>query len=59
MSQDLLLVNSEVPVEDIEHLAFHPTDVPILENAGTPRPDHVLHHPIVEVLGNERAESIR
>ena len=56
MSQDLLLVNRKIPVEDIEHLAFHPTNVPMLENAGTPRPDYVLHHPIVEVLGNERAE---
>jgi hypothetical protein len=57
MSQDLLLVDSEVPVEDIEHLAFHPTNVPMLENARTPRPDYVLHHSIVEVLGNERARS--
>ena len=33
MSQDLLLVDGKVPVEDIEHLSFHPTNVPMLENA--------------------------
>ena len=32
-------MNLKIPVEDLEHLAFHPTDVPMLENAGTPRPN--------------------
>jgi len=47
MGQDLVLVDRKIPIEDIEHFAFHPTDVPVLENARTPRPDDVLHHPIV------------
>jgi len=33
MGQDFFLVDGEIPVEDVEHLAFHPTNVPILENA--------------------------
>jgi len=47
MRQDLVLVNRQVPVENIEHFPFHSTNVPVLENARTPRPDDVLHHPIV------------
>ena len=59
MSHDLFLVDRKIPVEDVEHLAFHPANVPMLENAGTPRPNDVFHHPVVEVLQNERMESIR
>ena len=33
MSQDLLLVDGKIPVEDIEHLALHPTNIPKLEDA--------------------------
>lgn len=43
-------MNRKVPVENVEHLTFHPTNVPMLENPGTPRPNDVLHHLIVEVL---------
>ena len=47
MGQDFVLVNRKVPVENVEHFAFHPTNVPMFENARTPRPDDVLHHLIV------------
>lgn len=43
-------MDGEIPVKDIEHFALHPTNVPVLEDAGTPRPNDVLHHPIVEIL---------
>jgi len=33
MSQNLVLVDRKIPVENIEHLAFHPTDIPVLKNA--------------------------
>jgi len=54
MGQDLVLVDRKIPIEDIEHFAFHPTDVSVLKDAGTPRPDDVLHHPIIEVLKDGR-----
>lgn len=50
MGEELLLMDGKIPVENVEHFAFHPTNVPMLENPGTPRPDDVLHHLIVEVL---------
>jgi len=33
MSQNLLLVDRKIPVEDIQHLALHTTNVPMLEDA--------------------------
>jgi len=53
MGHDLLLVNRKIPIKNIEHLAFHPTDVPWVENTGTPRPNDVFHHLIIEVLRSE------
>jgi len=53
MGHDLLLVNRKIPIKNIEHLAFHATDVPRVENTGTPRPNDVFHHLIIEVLQNE------
>lgn len=53
MCKDLLLVDGKIPVEDIEHLPFHTTNVPVLEDAGTSRPDDVLHHFIVKVFASE------
>jgi hypothetical protein len=50
MGDELLLVYGKIPVEDIEHLAFHPPNVPKFENTGTPGPNDVFHHLIVEVL---------
>jgi len=50
MGQDLFLVNRKIPVEDVEHFAFHPANVVVLENAGAPRPNDVLHHLVIEVL---------
>ena len=47
MGQDLVLVDRKIPIKDIEHFALHPTNVPVLEDARTPCPDDVLHHPIV------------
>ena len=43
-------MNRKIPVEDVEQLAFHPTNVPGLENAGTPRPNDVFHHLVVQIL---------
>jgi len=57
MVQNLLLVDGKIPIEDVEHLAFHPTDVSVLENAGTPRPNDVLHHLVVEVFASEYKSS--
>lgn len=50
MGEEFLLVDGKIPVEDIEHLALHSTNVPMLENTGTSGPNHVLHHLIVEIL---------
>src|SRR5579872_4847700 len=50
MGEELLLMHRKIPVKDVEHLAFHPTNVMVLEDAGTPRPNDVFHHPIVKVL---------
>lgn len=50
MGQNLLLVDGKIPVEDVEQFAFHTTNVSVLEDAGTPRPNDVLHHLIVQVL---------
>ena len=33
MGQDFVLVDGKIPIEDIEHFAFHPTDIPVLEDA--------------------------
>jgi hypothetical protein len=38
MNQNFLLVDGKIPVEDVEHLALHTTNVPVLEDAGTSRP---------------------
>ena len=59
MGDELLLVDRKIPIEDIQHFAFHPTNVPMLENTGTPRPNNVLHHLIVEVLQPQAKESIQ
>lgn len=45
-------MDGKIPVKDIEHLTFHPPNITVLENAGTPRPNDVLHHLIVKVLEN-------
>jgi hypothetical protein len=50
MGEELFLVDRKVPVKNVEHLAFHPPNIPILENTGTSRPNDVFHHLIVEVL---------
>ena len=51
MGQDLFLVNRKIPVEDVEHFAFHPANVVVFKNAGAPRPNDVLHHLVIEILG--------
>lgn len=58
MSENLLLVDRKIPVEDVQHLALHATNVAMLENARTSRPNDVLHHLVVKVLAN-RAGSVR
>lgn len=57
MGEELFLVNGKIPVEDVEHLTFHPTNVSVLEYAGTPRPNYVLHHLIVEIFASEHESS--
>jgi len=57
MGEEFLLVDGKIPVEDIEHLAFHSTNVPRLENTGTSGPNHVLHHLIVEILAGQHESS--
>jgi hypothetical protein len=57
MGQDLVLVNRKIPVENIEHFAFHPTNVPMLKNTGTPGPNDVFHHLVVEVFTGEHKSS--
>lgn len=60
MSQNLLLVDGKVPVEDVQHLALHTADVPRLEDARAPRPHDVLHHLVVKVLAKrEHVRSVR
>lgn len=46
-------MNRKIPVKDIEHLAFHPPNVTVLEDAGAPRPNDVFHHLIVKVFASE------
>jgi len=53
MGEEFLLVDGKIPVEDIEHLAFHSTNVPVLENTRISGPNHVLHHLIVEILASQ------
>ena len=45
-------MDGKIPVKDIEHLTFHPPNITVLENTGTPRPNDVFHHLIVKVLEN-------
>lgn len=53
MGEELFLMHGKIPVKNIEHLAFHPTNVTVLEDAGTPCPNNVFHHPIVKVFASE------
>jgi len=57
VGEKLLLMDRKIPVEYIQHLAFHPTDVPMLEKLGTLRPSDVFHRLIVEVLASEHESS--
>lgn len=40
--EDILLGNAELEVEDIEELAFYPTNVALAEDARAERPVYVL-----------------
>jgi hypothetical protein len=57
MGENFFLVDGKIPVEDVEHLAFHPTNVPVLKDSRTSCPNYVLHHPIVEVFASEHEGS--
>jgi len=50
-------VDRKIPVEDVQHLALHTTNVPMLENARTSRPNDVLHHLVVKVFASEHESS--